>query len=125
MTDTANALRLNLDGTLTTIDIGTTRREQTRRIGRALLGSAEAVDYIDRPGTTAVVALAPLIRNHQPVNSHAAHAIHTIAQTLPHTFHGPVLLIGYTDDGHMVSLPDDIAAQLRNLVTCPHASPTR
>ncbi|MEU9777161.1 hypothetical protein [Streptomyces sp. NPDC047968] len=123
MTDTATALRLNLDGTLTTIDIGTTRHEQIRRIGRALLGSAEAVDYFDRPGTTtAVVAFSPLIRDHQPVNSLAAHAVHTIAQALPRPFHGPVLFIGYTDDGHMVGLPDDIAAQLRSLATCPPAS---
>jgi hypothetical protein len=117
MTATIRALRIDLDGRVSDLDIGASLDQQSKVIGRALLDSVEAVDYIRRTKGPSIVALAGEHREHQLPNFYAGLAVHVLAGNLGHELQGPVVFAGYTRDGELAALPEDAIAEIRDL--CP------
>ncbi|MCY0931165.1 hypothetical protein OTB20_34285 [Streptomyces sp. H27-H1] len=113
MTSQTTALRVDLDGRIRELDIGTTRNEQIRIIGRALLDNIDAVDFIRRPTGPDLVVFARAHRAHQALNLHAANAVHQLAAPLPHLIAGEVVFAGYTAAGDLTGLPEDAAETIR------------
>ena len=117
MTGTIRALRIDLDGKVTDLDIGSTLDQQSKIIGRALLDSVEAVDYITRPSGPSIVALAGEHRARRLPNFYATLAVHVLSGNLHHEIQGPVVFAGYTRIGELTALPEDVTAEIRDL--CP------
>ncbi|MGX1668653.1 hypothetical protein [Streptomyces sp. NPDC055400] len=117
MTATIHALRIDLDGRLRDLDIGTTLNEQSKVIARALVDSAEAVQYIRRTKGPSIVVLAGEHRDNKLPNLYAGLAVHGLSGSLGHELQGPVVFAGYTRDGEIADLPQDAVAEIREL--CP------
>ncbi|MFD3667221.1 hypothetical protein [Streptomyces sp. NPDC058672] len=117
MTATIRALHIDLDGSVRDLDIGATLDQQSKVIGRALLDSVEAVEYIRRPTGTSIVVLAGEHRERKLPNFYAGLAVHILTGSLGHELQGPVVFAGYTRNGELTALPEDVAAEIRDL--CP------
>ncbi|MCX4666411.1 hypothetical protein OG453_06980 [Streptomyces sp. NBC_01381] len=117
MTDAIRALRIDLDGKVRDLYIGTTLTEQSKVIARALLDSAEAVQFIRRTSGPSIVVLAGEHRDNKLPNLYAGLAVHGLAGSLGHELQGPVVFAGYTQDGELADLPQDAVTEIREL--CP------
>ncbi|WP_327356290.1 hypothetical protein [Streptomyces sp. NBC_01304] len=117
MTATIRALRIDLDGQVRDLDIGTTLNEQSKVIARALLDSVEAVQFIRRTSGPSIAVLAGEHRDNKLPNFYAGLAVHDLAGSLGHELQGPVVFAGYTRDGELADLPQDAADEIRAL--CP------
>ncbi|MDJ0386117.1 hypothetical protein [Streptomyces sp. G-G2] len=113
MTGPEIALRIDLNGNIRELDIGTARSQQIRVIGRALLDSIQAVDFIRQPTDPDIVVLARVHRDQQAPNLHAARAVHELAAPLPHLIQGEVVFAGYTAAGDLTGLPEGAADTIR------------
>lgn len=113
MTGPEIALRIDLNGNIRELDIGTVRDQQIRIIGRALLDSIQAVDFIRQPTDPDIVILARAHRDWQEPNLHAARAVDELAAPLPHLIQGEVVFAGCTAAGVLTGLPHDAAETIR------------
>ncbi|WP_433547111.1 hypothetical protein ACQPZG_20045 [Streptomyces sp. CA-294286] len=119
MPDTATALRVALDGQVTEYTLGDTRPEQAKTLARALLDTPQAVVELDCPGRASIVIFAGLHRAQRLPNLYAA----VIQTELTFDFepvHGPVVFAGITADGHLTSLPAEVAALIRHILRPDH-----
>ncbi|MFD8985397.1 hypothetical protein [Streptomyces sp. NPDC059564] len=70
MTDLEIAVRIDLNGNVRELDIGTVRSQQIRIIGRALLDNIQAVDFIRQPtGPDIVIIAAPTAPGRPPTST--------------------------------------------------------
>ncbi|MFD3511987.1 hypothetical protein [Streptomyces sp. NPDC058657] len=113
MSDTVTALRIALDGQITEYTLGATRPEQAKVLARALLDTPEAIVALDSPGHTSIVVFAGLHRARHIPNLHALLVQAELADDF-HLIEGPAVFAGITADGHLTSLPDEVAAFIRH-----------
>ncbi|WP_399932084.1 hypothetical protein [Streptomyces kanamyceticus] len=117
MTETLRALRIDLDGKVTDLDLGATLHQQKKILGRAVRDSLEVVTRIRQPDGTTVVALAGEHRQGKHPNFYASLAVDDLGGGLGHSLQGPVVFAQVTDDGELTALLDAPASAIKAL--CP------
>ncbi|GGP44747.1 hypothetical protein [Streptomyces abikoensis] len=110
------ALQIDLDGTLTELDLTDDPRQQAKTIARALLDAPTAIARFHRR-TGCLAVIAGMNRAQSLPNFHAGVALEELTGEF-HDAMGTVIFTGYHRDGELTTLPHDVNSCLRTLCPC-------
>ncbi|MEU1307895.1 hypothetical protein ABZ419_03210 [Streptomyces cinnamoneus] len=112
------ALQIDLDGTLTELDITEDPGQQAKIVARALLDAPTVIAKIHRR-TGCLAVIAGMNRARSLPNFHAGVALEELTGDFLDAM-GTVVFAGYGRDGELIALPFDTDALIRGI--CPRTA---
>lgn len=113
------ALLIQPDGSLTELDLGDEHTTQAKALARKLLDAPAVITYIHSPTGGWLAVLGGKNRARHRPNLFAGLAIEELGGQF-HETSGAIVFTGYLPSGHLIGLPAEAAALIRDI--CPTTS---